>query len=779
MTRSTLDRLTTAYVRQVIRFRYPVALLSIASMLILGLQTLELRIEAELDYFYDDEYQGLQDLKDLKSTYSDFKSTILMIKPLNEPISSPRILQLTHEITQKFWKMPHHVRVDSVTNYQHTEADGDDLIIRNLLESPDSLSEESARRIIDIASSKPELNYRMLSVENNALAVIAEARLDTDDNQALIDAHEFVSPYLADLRNRYPDVEFALTGIVPRNYLFFTLPAVDMQKLVSVMLVLLAVAIWILTGSIICPILTSVLVGASAFSAMGTAAILGIPVSTISAAAPIIILTVAVADAIHILTSYILLLGRGENYRAALIKSMEINAQPIFLTTVTTMIGFLSLNFSVSPPYRDLGNIAAMGAFYAWVLSMTFLPAALAIVKISPSQWVVTQSSAINALSRKLIGRKRPLFVMLTLTTLVTALWLPKLEFNDDFSLYFDESVPATHAMQSYMDNLAGLYQINLELKGSGPGSIYSREYLDNLKKLRSWLEAQPEIRHVHAIDTTFKNLNKSMNGDNEEYYRVSDNNELNAQYLLLYEMSLPYGLDINNFINFDKSASRVDVTTDLLKTREYIDLSHRIRDWLRGNTPAYMHVEPVSDTLLFSQIGVNNFESMKGGTLAALLGISACIGLLLGSFSMAIISLVLITAPFAVTFGIFAMSGQYLAAWTPFVIPTALGLVVDAVAHLLSKYHYARTKDGARGDEAVYYAFSTVGMALWISTLVLVMGFSVLYFASVTTLKLLGIGTALILFVALVVDVLALPSLIDLTDRLTGRTPKPGRPGY
>ncbi|MCY4426742.1 MAG: hypothetical protein OXC05_06895 [Halieaceae bacterium] len=87
MIKAFLETLTSAYVLQVIRFRYPMVIVSIASMVLLCMQAIEMRVETELDYFYEDGYQGLQDLKELKETYSDFKATILMVWPLQEPIS--------------------------------------------------------------------------------------------------------------------------------------------------------------------------------------------------------------------------------------------------------------------------------------------------------------------------------------------------------------------------------------------------------------------------------------------------------------------------------------------------------------------------------------------------------------------------------------------------------------------------------------------------------------------------------------------------------------------
>ena len=130
-----------------------------------------------------------------------------------------------------------------------------------------------------------------------------------------------------------------------------------------------------------------IVVTLSAGMAMGTGGWLGLPLSPPASGAPTIILTVAVADCVHILITALVSQGRGMDKKEAIIESLEINAQAVFLTSVTTAIGLFSLNFSDAPPYRDLGTFAGIGAIYAWILSMSLFPALLTMMpmKAQPS----------------------------------------------------------------------------------------------------------------------------------------------------------------------------------------------------------------------------------------------------------------------------------------------------------------------------------------------------------------------------------------------------------
>ena len=91
------------------------------------------------------------------------------------------------------------------------------------------------------------------------------------------------------------------------------------------------------------------------------------------------------------------------------------------------------------------------------------------------------------------------------------------------------------------------------------------------LDQYKTWLYKQPEVVHVNILSDIMKRLNKNLHGDDPDWYRLPDQRELAAQYLLLYEMSLPYGLDLNNQINVDKSGSRVTVSLHTVSNNEMI----------------------------------------------------------------------------------------------------------------------------------------------------------------------------------------------------------------
>jgi len=146
---------------------------------------------------------------------------------------------------------------------------------------------------------------------------------------------------------------------------------------------------------------------------------------------------------------------------------------------------------------------------------------------------------------------------------------------------------------------------------------------------------------YVSTITDTFKRLNKNMHGDDPAYYRLPEQRDLAAQYLLLYEMSLPYGLDLNNQINVDKSATRVMVIMETLSTNEVLALEERAQQWLKKNGLPSMQVPGASTAIMFANIGARNIQNMLMGAALALVLISALLIFALRSLKFGLISLI------------------------------------------------------------------------------------------------------------------------------------------
>ena len=333
---------------------------------------------------------------------------------------------------------------------------------------------------------------------------------------------------------------------------------------------------WLLLRSISATFGTMVVVAMSAASAMGIAGWLGFKITPPSASAPTMILTLAIADSIHLLVTMLHDMRLGMKKREAIVESLRVNMSPIFLTSLTTAIGFLSMNFSDAPPFRDLGNIVAIGVMGAFVYSVLFLPALLAILPLKVSKRALSSTDLMARVGTWVVGRRRVLLWATSAIMLVIGLFIARNELNDQFVQYFDDRVQFRQDTDFATQNLTGIYQVEYSVGASESGGIQNPDYLAKLAEFEAWFWEQPGVVNVSSFSEVMKRVNKSMHGDDPEWRRIPESRELAAQYLLLYEMSLPFGLDLNNQINVDKSATRFTVTIEDLSSRRRFVRSQR-----------------------------------------------------------------------------------------------------------------------------------------------------------------------------------------------------------
>ncbi len=704
-------------------------------------------------------FEGLQD------TYTKNDNALIALAPDDGVVFKPATLAAIADITERAWQTPYSIRVDSLSNYQHTQAVGDDLQVGNLYEDAENLGPESLESIRQIALNEPLLVHRLIAQDGRTAAINVTVELPGLDEAA---EGPKVVAHIRELKEyiltTYPDLKPYLTGIVMMNNAFPEASKYDMTHLIPAALGIILLLIYVQLrglGGTFATFLTIIL---SILSAMGVAGWLGIKLSPPAMSAPTIILTLAVADCVHILANWMHNLREGQDKKSAMAESIRINFNPVLLTSVTTAIGFLSLNFSDAPPFHDLGNISAMGVMFAWFYAVFFLPAVATLLPVKAKEKTSFGTTTMNRFADWVIDKRRVLLPTISLLIIAAMAFIPKNELNDVFVEYFDERVEFRTDTDYVVENLTGIYFVDFSLDSLESGGISKPEFLAKVQLFTDWLRAQPEVIHVNALTDIFKRVNMSMHGDDPASYSLPEERDMAAQYLLLYEMSLPYGLDMNNQIDIEKQRTRLSATLKTISTTEMLNFEDRIADWMDENTPELKTVG-ASPTVMFSHIGMRNIISMLGGTAIALVAISLLLTFFFKSVRYGLLSLIPNIAPAGMAFGIWALIDGEIGLGLSVVAAMTLGIVVDDTIHFMSKYLRARRERGLDAIGAVKYAFSTVGVALWTTSVALVAGFLVISTSSFSLNAEMGLLVSAVIALALFVDFLLLPALLIRFD--------------
>jgi len=744
-----------------------VLFLSLIVVLISAYGVKNIYFSSDYRVFFGPDNPQLAAQDELERTYTKVDMVSVILKPDKGDIYHKEILGLIYDLTQKAWHVPYAIRVDSLSNYQHTISEDDDMIVENLVEDPESLDQEKLDFIRKVSLSEPTLLRRLISVDGKTTQIIITVEAPNTEKNTLRKVASEIREMVHDARQKNPNVHIALSGNVMLSTAFEEAAQHDMTTLFPLMYGLLALMILLLIRSFSGMISTMILVILSVTVAIGMAGHIGWGINSVSVNAFIVILTISVADAIHLLVTYFRELQNGADRRKATIESLRVNMHPVSLTSLTTMIGFLSLNFNDSPPFREFGNIAAFGVVAAWFLSVTMLPSLMAIIPMRVRGHKRYEDSFMSRYVEWIMYHKKIILAGSIVMVITSVVLVPKLVYNDKFVEFFNSNVQFRQDTDFLMDNLTGTYTMEFSMPSGEEGGISNPAYLAKLEEFSNWLRIQPEILHVLSFTDIIKRLNQNLNGDDPAFYRLPVDRALAAQYLLLYEMSLPIGLDLNNQIDVSKSATRLTATLSNINTGTMKDLKYRSEEWLRDNAPPEMQPRgATSVNLIFAFLTKRTFDSMFWGTGLAFLLISLCLVAALRDVKLGIISLVPNIMPVIVAFGIWAIINGELGMYAAGVTSTALGLIVDCTVHFLSKYQRGKREKNLRAEDAVRYAFSMVGKALWVSSLVLIVGFASLMLSDFTLNSRMGALTAMIIAAALVVDFLLLPVLLLYVDK-------------
>lgn len=711
--------------------------------------------------FFSPENPELQAFEQLQNVYTKSDNVLFVVAPKDGRVFTRQTLATVQWLTQEAWKLPYSSRVDSVTNFQHTTARGDDLVVRDLVPDPAALSDADLARIREIALNEPLLLNRLIPPRAHVTGVNVTMVLPEKNLEEVPEVAARARALAEAARARDPNIEIYLTGVVFMNNSFAEESLKDMMTLVPLMYAAIMVIIFLSVRSLSGTLGALLVIVFSIITAMGLAGWFGIQLTPPTASTPTVILTLAVADSIHVLLTLFHAMRQGRDKRSAIIESLRINGQPVFLTSFTTVIGFLSLNFSEVPPFRDLGNLVAIGVAAAWVYSILFLPAFMAVVPVRLKPQRERAWRAMEAFARFVIRRRRVLLWGSLVASLALLAFIPRNVFNDQFVNYFDDSVQFRRDTDFVQENLSGMYQVHYSLAAGDSGGISDPAYLKKVEEFAAWYRTQPDVTHVQTLTDTMKRLNRNLHGDDPAWYRLPDSRELSAQYLLLYELSLPFGLDLNDQINVDKSATRVMVTMNNVTTNRLLTLEAEAQRWLRDNAPPAMFATGTGPALMFSHISDRNIRSMIGGNVISLVLVSGVIMLAIRSLRVGLVSLLPNLVPAGLAFGLWGLLVGEVGMSLSIVTSLTFGIVVDDTIHFLSKYLHARRDKGLDPHAAVRYAFSTVGMALAVTSLILVAGFLVLTFSTFKLNADMGMMCALTIALALVADYLMLPPLL------------------
>ena len=707
----------------------------------------------------------LTNLENFESTYAVSDVVLVIVDPPDKTIFTRESLGVIEELTQALRRVPYVTRVDSIANYAYSYGYEDDLIVEHLGENAAHLDDTQIERVRTIALNAIEIAGRFVSRDGHLGGLIVTLSLPEDVRASTkIEVVDSLYELIDEQRAANQGFAYHIYGELILNYAIRSALEKDMAVLAPIAFaVMILVSILVLrsiwgTFGILAMLIAVLTAG------FGFAGWIGLRFYGESAAALFVLMAIAVAHSVHIIQAMFDGMRRGMDRKAATIYSLEINTRPVFLTSITTAIGFLSLNFSEMPPFRVMGNIVAVGALCAFVYSVTLLPALLAIMPIKVPAKRKHKTEFFERLGSFVISNRRMLLWAFVILSVVSVVGLFRLEFNDNNLKLLHESNELRQSADFINEHFSGLDSFEYSLNSGQAGGVTDINFLLQVDAFTEWLREQPEVSHVTSITDVLKRLNQNLHGDADGTYVLPVGSDLASQYLALYEFSLPVGRDLNNLIDFDRAATRLTVTIEEMSVREQIEFDQRASAWLETNTPQ-IKTGATGVAIVSAYSVMRNIVNMLIGTFIAMSIVSLILVFVFRSVRLGLLSLIPNFLPAIMTMGAWGFAVGTVSVAASIVTAISFGIIVDDTIHLLSKYLKSR-EEGNSPIEAIKPTFRLVGRPLLATTLIFALLFLVFGTSDLSTHQTLGVLVGLTVIVALIADFLLFPPLLIALDK-------------
>ncbi|MCJ8275190.1 MAG: MMPL family transporter, partial [Psychrosphaera sp.] len=453
--------------RWVLKYPKTIIALTFVVVTLLASGTLKLSISNDFRVYLSKDNPQLQAYEAFEDNYvkSNTATFVISVKKStdkNGDLFTRDTLKLIEQLTDELWQVDYVTRVSSLTNYLYTQSEDDDIRTDYLVEDAGSLNAEQLADIRRIALAEKRLRG-FLTPDGKLSLILATLDLPEGEANVSLKVTEQLELIKARFRPLYPNLQIDNGGSTAFNATLARAVANDMLTLVPLSYLIIFAGLLIFLRSIMGTLAIFILISSCLLSTFGVFGWIAPVLTPIAGFAPSILLSIMVADSVHILVTYFRQLREGQDKHGAILQSLHINFMPVLITSVTTMIGFLSLNFSASPPYRDLGNMVAIGVLIAFAFSLMLLPALLMVLPVGrlPQQ---SKLNRFHGFAEFIIKRKKPLVIVMTLVTITLVTFIPNNRISDNWANYFDESFEMVRLVKRVDGYLGGINALEYSL---------------------------------------------------------------------------------------------------------------------------------------------------------------------------------------------------------------------------------------------------------------------------------------------------------------------------
>jgi predicted RND superfamily exporter protein len=751
------------YIEFLYKFRWIIAIGVPLLVFALASNLKHLEMDGSYRIWFGENSKTLVDYDNFRQTFGNDDAMIISFKDENG-VFNKKALQTIDNITQKLWQMKYVARVDSITNYQYVHANPeeiDDVIVEDFIQDIDTRDSVYFEDRKNIATHDSLIVDGFISKDGKTTMI--SARLTpkvNDDSDKSSEIMKMVEEILA------PEIErtgykFHLNGGPPLNQAFVDIGTSDAMTFTPLVIIASMLLLFLLFRRVSGAFIPIGVVVMTFMTVLAVQVILGYKLNNFTANLPVFVVAIGIADAVHLYIIWLMYKKEGEKNKEAVLHSVQKNMLPVFLTSLTTAIGFATLTISKVIPVLTLGIATASGAVLAFLISLFWMPAVLLILKKEVKKEVVekTKSKKSFGYGEFILRNNKKIIIITGLLFAILAVGLFKVKVDSNTIRYFDKSVDIRKSTEFIMDNLTGPMAYEIVADSGKKDGIKDPKFMKTVERFcKEYQEKFSDVRHMSSLMDTVKRFNKVLAGKEE----IPDSQNLIAQYLLLYSLSLPQGMEINDKMDIDERKLRITGQINIVDTSKDLQMIHFAEDWWK-KTPYSASVQ--GQTAMFAYMQSDVTDTLIYSLSLAIFLVSIIMLVIFKRVKLLWVFILPNILPVMLVVGLMGWIGINIDIGVAIAGAIIIGVAVDDTIHFLVKYFDARKRGLSLADsfdEVLRYA----GKAILFTTLILSISFSLFAFSTFTPNQNFGIVTASALLIAFVVDLLLLPALLSLTDK-------------
>ena len=728
-----------------------------AVTIILGSYLPGLKMDFTIEQLFSQDDPVIERFMTFREEFAGVDNIVFLIYESDNPFSHTNLVK-NRQMVENLAEIEGVESVKSLTNIELFTEGGDYLLQPVYDEIP--ISEDSLRAAKNrIMSSELIKNY-MISDDGEVTAILVE--IDQDYNE-----HKGRERILSEIDQVQTGVDWdwhqAGLPVIRTRYVQYMIA--DNIKFLLPVTMMLIIFLSVLFRTLVGLVLPLMVVSLTIIWTLGFMVASGVTINIITYMIPTLLMIIGVSDSVHFLVKYFHTLKEVGHRKKALFQTVKKIGTAIFLTSITTGIGFGALSFVNIKIVKEFGIYTAAGVFFAFIITVLFIPSMLMIIKRTPESKLDAYSRGfrMRIINRIIIFVRAYPKRIITVGLLISLIGIfGAVQMNPHSKLLEDLRPGNTllddmHVAEERMGAVLPV-EIIIEVDEDGPfEDIQDVAVLTFLDQLSRYVSDIPEVGKVVSVSDYMKEIHRAMNEGDPAYYKIPESREMIAQYMLLYES------EFESLMNIDYTKLRIAVQIKDIDSRRSTEMENEINNYILSIVPKGLTVE-VTGTA-FIALRTNNYlvQNLASSFLIAFGVITILMAFLFRSVKMALISVLPNIIPMMIMAAVLGFFQIPLRPSTAMTFAIAFGIAVDDTLHYLTRYRMELAEADRHYRQANDATLKGTGIAMMSTTTILVSGFFVLTLSEFTPTIQFGTLSAITILSALVADLTFLPALLSL----------------